>query len=50
MTRARVVLLIVIGFVVIVGGSLLLIGALQGDETDQINPNPAPAVSTWSDR
>lgn len=47
MSRAQVVAVLFIGFVIIVGGAFLLIGLLKGDQTNEIDPTP-PEVSPSS--
>jgi hypothetical protein len=37
-TRRRAVVLIVLGVIVAALGAMLLIGVLEGDETDQVDP------------
>lgn len=46
MSRARFVALIFIGFVVLVGGIMLAISLLMGDDTESIDPTPDPAPSS----
>lgn len=39
MSRAQALALVVIGFVVLIGGILVAISLLKGDDTDSIDPS-----------
>lgn len=42
MSRPQVIALVFITFVIVVGGTFLLIGLLQTDDSDTLPPLPAP--------